>query len=288
LEKNKYLRPCFSWFGGKIFLIKHLLPRIPEHAVYVEGFGGSGALLFAKSPATVEVYNDLDSGLVHFYRVLRDPELSKQLAYALTLTPYSREEFFHAKENWPAEEDPVERARMWFTVARNAFASSFETGGWRRSTGATARGMAHVVSAYWSSIEMFPELTQRLQGVQIENVSYDQLIRNYDSPNTFFYFDPPYVLSTRTGGKQYKHEMTLEDHNDFIRNCLSIKGKVLISGYDHEIYKPLTDNGWRRDEIEVATTAGLSKPLALQQRLTGEKVYGNSEKRTEVLWMNYE
>src|SRR6185369_9224910 len=150
------MRAPISWFGGKIFLIKHLLPLVPEHNVYVEGFGGSGALLFAKTPADVEVYNDLNSGLVHFYRVLRNPEQAKKLAERLTLTPYSREEFFHSRNNWELEEDPIERAAMWFYVARNAFASSFETGGWRRSTGASARGMAHVVSAYWSSVELFP------------------------------------------------------------------------------------------------------------------------------------
>lgn len=285
---TKPLRPAFSWFGGKTFLIKHLLPLVPKHKVYVEGFGGSGALLFAKSPSEVEVYNDINSGLVHFFRVLRNPELSADLATRLTLMPYSREEFFYARENWQEQIDPVEKAALWFYVARNAFASSFETGGWRRSTGASARGMAHVVSAYWSSVESLPELCFRLQGVQIENVDYAQLVRNYDSVDTFFYFDPPYVLDTRSGGKQYAHEFTRDDHRDFIDTVCNTVGKILISGYDHEIYQPLTERGWRKIEIQVSTTAGLSKEKALRQRLTGEKVYGEREKRIECLWLNYE
>jgi len=268
-------------------MIKKMLPYIPEHIVYVEGFGGSGALLFGKPPAKVEVYNDLNSGLVHFYRTLRDPELAPRLQEQLFLTPYSREEFFHSREAWKDQQDPVEKARMWFVVARNCFASSFETGGWRRSTGANSRGMAHVVSAYWSSIEAFPELHNRLLGVQIENLSYEKLIPNYDSKDTFFYFDPPYVLETRTGGKQYEKEMTSDDHFAFISNMLTIRGKVMISGYEHPIYTQLVDNGWTRVDIDVATTAGLSKKRALEQRLTGESVYGARERRTECLWMNY-
>jgi DNA adenine methylase len=281
------MRAPFSWFGGKMFMIKNMLPLIPEHKVYVEGFGGSGALLFAKTPSTVEVYNDLNSGLVHFFRTLRDPELAPKLQEKLFLTPYSREEFFYSREEWMHQEDPVEKARMWFVVARNCFASAFETGGWRRSTGAHSRGMGTVVSAYWSSIEMFPELHNRLLGVQIENVSYDRLIPGYDSRDTFFYFDPPYVLDTRTGGKQYEKEMTNDDHIAFVSNMLTIRGKVMISGYDHEVYAPLVDAGWARIDVDVATTAGLSKAKALEQRLTGERLYGARERRTECLWLNY-
>lgn len=284
---HKGLRSPFSWFGGKTFMIKKMLPFIPTHNVYVEGFGGSGALLLGKPPVDVEIYNDLNSGLVHFFRTLRDPILAPKLQELLFLTPYSREEFFYSRENWQEQEDPVERARMWFVVARNAFASAFETGGWRRSTGAKSRGMAHVVSAYWSSIEMFPELHNRLLGVQIENLSYEKLIPNYDSPDTFFYFDPPYVLETRSGGKQYEKEMTNADHDAFVQNMFTIRGKVMISGYAHSAYTPLEDAGWIREDIDVATTAGLSKKRALEQRLTGEKIYGERERRTECLWMNY-
>jgi DNA adenine methylase len=225
--------------------------------------------------------------LVHFFRTLRDPKLAPQLQEQLFLTPYSREEFFYSREHWEEQEDPVERARMWFVVARNCFASAFETGGWRRSTGAHSRGMGHVVSAYWSSIEMFPELHNRLLGVQIENVPVQQLIPGYDSPDTFFYLDPPYVLDTRSGGKQYAKEMTADDHRAFIAQVQTIRGSVLISGYDHPLYTPLVENGWAKIEIDVATTAGLSKKKALEQRLTGEKMYGERERRTECLWLNY-
>lgn len=269
-------------------MLKKMLPYVPEHTVYVEGFGGSGALLFAKSPAKVEVYNDANGGLVHFFRTLRDPLLAPKLQEQLFLTPYSKEEFFYSREQWQDQSDSVERARMWFVVARSCFASSFETGGWRRSTGTNARGMSSIVSAYWASIEMFPELHNRLLGVQIENESYEKLIPNYDSADTFFYFDPPYVLTTRTGGKQYAQEFSDDNHRQFIQQIQAIRGKVMVSGYDHPLYTPLIENGWTQVKLDVATTAGLSKKKALEQRLTGESVYGARERRTESLWLNYE
>lgn len=43
-----------------------ILKYFPQHRIYVEVFGGSAALLFSKRPSDVEVYNDIDSGLVNF------------------------------------------------------------------------------------------------------------------------------------------------------------------------------------------------------------------------------
>ena len=49
-----------------------LLPLIPEHACYVEVFGGAAALLLNKPPSPMEVYNDADSELVNLFEVVRD------------------------------------------------------------------------------------------------------------------------------------------------------------------------------------------------------------------------
>jgi len=63
----KKLRSPIVWFGGKGHMVNKLLPLIPKHKIYVEPFGGGANLLIAKEPSPVEVYNDLDSGLVNFF-----------------------------------------------------------------------------------------------------------------------------------------------------------------------------------------------------------------------------
>lgn len=69
------LKPPLKWYGGKQYLASKLVHLIPPHHTYVEVFGGAAALLFAKPPelSQIEVLNDIDSGLINFYRVLRDP-----------------------------------------------------------------------------------------------------------------------------------------------------------------------------------------------------------------------
>ena len=86
-----------GWYGGKAHLAERIAGMLPAHHTYVEAFGGAASLLFAKRRATLEVYNDIDSGLVTFFRCLRDqPE---QLARLLRFTPYAREEFTVCRRN---------------------------------------------------------------------------------------------------------------------------------------------------------------------------------------------
>jgi len=109
----KTLMPPFPWMGGKVWLAKRLAENLPQHHTYVEVFGGAAALLLAKPPSPVEVYNDIDSGLVNFFRVLRDEEKFKRFMRMVTLTPYSREEYNAARERWRDVENDVERAYLW-------------------------------------------------------------------------------------------------------------------------------------------------------------------------------
>lgn len=61
------------------------------------------------------------------------------------------------------------------------------------------------------------------------------MIERFNYSNVFMYIDPPYVLSTRAG-KQYKHEMTDADHEKLLKALLQSKAKIMISGYESEMY----------------------------------------------------
>ncbi|KAG0292328.1 hypothetical protein BGZ96_004321, partial [Linnemannia gamsii] len=52
------VKPPITWFGGKSRLAPKIIQHFAKHQTYCEPFGGSGAVLLAKSPSNVEVYND--------------------------------------------------------------------------------------------------------------------------------------------------------------------------------------------------------------------------------------
>ena len=177
-------------------MTKKLLPYITEHHTYVEPFGGGASLLFAKDPSPVEVYNDIDEGLVNFFRIIADPRTFRKFYHRVEVLPYTRAEYNRCRATWSNCKDPVERAVRWFVVARQSFSGSFATS-WGSAVTASRRRMAQTCSKWLSVKDMLPEVSQRLRRVQIKQQDWRTILERYDTPETFFYLDPPYVASAR-------------------------------------------------------------------------------------------
>ncbi|PEN18252.1 DNA methyltransferase, partial [Bacillus wiedmannii] len=79
-------RSPIRWFGGKHFLAPFIIGQMPKHKCYVEPFGGGGHVLTQKSPAEVEVYNDIDDDVVNFLMELKKDH--KKMAKELATIPY--------------------------------------------------------------------------------------------------------------------------------------------------------------------------------------------------------
>ncbi len=282
LIKVKRLRSPIRYFGGKGNMVNRLLKYIPPHKIYVEVFGGAGALLFAKEPAGNEIYNDIDGDLVNLFKVLKDEKQFEKFYKLVSLTPYSREEYYYCYEHYKQEEDNVKRAYMFFVVLRQGFVG-YISKSWGYSINPIHHNMGAVVSRYLSIIEMLPEIHQRIMRVQVENDDFRKIIPRYDTPNTFFYLDPPYIPHTRKHGK-YQYEMSYEDHIDLINLILGVKGKVMLSGYPNDLYKKLEDNGWLKVEFKTACYAAGRTRFT---RILGKGSAITKQPRTEAIWMNY-
>jgi DNA adenine methylase len=83
-------RPVLRYHGAKFRLAGWLMQLFPPHRRYVEPFGGAAGVLLQKPRSYAEVYNDLDGDVVNFFRVLRDPELSRQLVRQLAYAALRR------------------------------------------------------------------------------------------------------------------------------------------------------------------------------------------------------
>lgn len=261
---------AFGWYGGKYSHLGWLLPLLPPATHYCEPFGGSAAVLLNRPPAPVETYNDLDSEVVNFFRVLRDQQ--DDLIRAIGLTPFAREELRVATQEDPENLSDLERARRFFVRARQVrtgLAQTASEGRWAHCLLTSRAGMGGAVSRWLGSVEGLSEIVQRLLRVQIENASALKVIRRYDSPETLFYCDPPYVHGTRGDAKAYGFEMTDPEHEELARLLLRVRGKVAISGYASSLYEDLYA-GWTR--VEAPT----------------RMIHSSKGERTEVPWVNYE
>ena len=277
-KKTRKMNSPIVWFGGKGVLASKLLQFIPDHQAYCEVFGGAGSLLFAKEPVGLEIYNDIDDRLYNFFSVLRDPGLFEEFARLVTLTPYHRKMFYRCRELAEEEDvDPVTAAWAFFCVSSQSFSGSLGSG-WSYSLSKISRNMSSCTSKWFSKITKLQQFHSRVMQLQVECDSFEKLLSRYDAPGTFFYLDPPYVLSTRSSGG-YRHELDDEDHKRLVSLCAQSQGKIMLSGYKNDIYLELEERGWERVDFDVAMTAANSK------HPTGG--VGKRPRRTESIWINY-
>jgi DNA adenine methylase len=242
----------FAWYGGKSRMASTIVGLLPPHRTYIEPFGGAAAVLCSKRPAVLDVYNDVNGGLVSFFRALR--EHPDELERALRLTPYSRAEFAEACRTWESIEDDVERARRWYVRCRQAFASSAATVGWGFEVDGAARGGTRARS-FATAVDNLERFAERFRRVQIDQLDWRDCLARYDKPAACFYLDPPYHPDTRGRGRHstYVDELTAADHEDLVAAAIALRGSVLISGYEHESYTLLEGGGASRESSSLTT-----------------------------------
>ncbi|WP_312284494.1 DNA adenine methylase [Yokenella regensburgei] len=257
--------PAIRYHGGKFRLAPWIIEQMPEHVCYVEPFGGAAGVLLRKPRSYSEVYNDLDGEVVNLFQVLRDESMNQRLQEACFLTPYSRDEFFNACE--PAI-DPVERARRMVVRACMGFGTASGAGGdsgFRHDSKRKYATPAHLWERYPTTLAA---VCKRLQGVIIENRDALAVLRAHDASTTLHYIDPPYLPETRSNGhRYYRHEMTLEGHEQLLAVAGTLNGCVMVSGYDSELYNDMLRT-WRK----------ITKPSRISAG-RGTKV------KTECLWI---
>lgn len=245
--------------GGKWRIADWIISYFPEHKVYCEPFFGSGAVFFNKQPSYIETINDIDGNIVNLFEVCRDyPE---ELAHAINLTPFSREEF--VKCNTPSD-NPIEQARRTIVRYHQSFGTSNSTAySWRNVQ--TYGGPR--CATMWNCLpDVIVRCCSRLKEAQIENVDALTLIERYNNENTLIYCDPPYLQNLRKKN-MYKHEMTDKHHIELLELLKVSKSKIILSGYDNELYNKVLD-GWNTAEKKTIAQMGLP--------------------RTEKLWMNFD
>lgn len=256
----------FRYPGAKTMLAEWIIGHFPTHETYVEPYFGSGAVFWRKQRSRSEYINDLNSEVVRFFRTLRSR--AAEVALALELTPYSREEYLLSME--PTEDD-VEFCRRF--VMRHQM-SIGGNGGARYATGWRHNGVQNChggVIAGWNKLpsRMGP-VAARLKAAQIENRDAVELIDRLNGLEVLVYVDPPYPNTVRSkkgkDAKMYAVEMMDEaSHIRLLGSLLEHEGMVVLSGYACELY----------DDT-------LSEWMRVTRRATAEM----GQIREEVLWIN--
>ncbi len=218
------------YIGGKSKLSETIIKMIPEHKAYCEVFAGAAWVFFRKEPSKYETINDLDSDLATFYRVLQNhlEEFLKQFKWILS----SREWF----EDWKRQQaagglTDIQRSARYYYLQRHSFAGRVRS----RTFGANQMHLPRI--NFLRPEEELSGVHLRLARATIENLPYQEFLKRYDKPQTFFYLDPPYYKAP-----YYEHNMELRDYQEMVEVLAKVKAKFTLSINDHPemrtIFKP--------------------------------------------------
>lgn len=249
--------------GGKSMLASWIVKHIPQGSVYIDAFGGSGAIIEKLIETRLDrknrnrfVYNDLDEKFYLFFKVLK--EHSSELAHLVNITPYSRQIFMEAYNIINSTEfdslSELDKSLYFLIANRQSFNSLMDD----NKSWSITKKLGHEINyETWNGLPEYILKTFKLfKNAYIENLDYKELIKKWDSKDSVFYFDPPYE-----NVEQKYYDVNKEDkfnHVELMDICFSIKGAFAISYYanDHtgqfsDLIKKYIDHGCYYNTKEV-------------------------------------
>ena len=249
IEATAQIESVIPRMGAKSKLREWLVNRFPPHHTYVEPFGGSfKVLLWKRNNSKIEIINDVDDDLIHFFRYVTFwPD---QLADLIDTVPTSQK-LMKAFKSQLAEGEltGLERAAAFYVVARLSF----------NGTGTSYSGSVQSLARCSSDKQAFRRIARRLKRVDIRSTDCFKLIKtcNKDLDHStypgglFFYLDPPYddthgyetakEKSTFGWGEQYKlYQQCCEidkNNNKFIQTNAATERLYKLYGREFNIVK---------------------------------------------------
>lgn len=221
IQAVRPISPATGYQGGKRNLARRICAIIDRtaHDGYAEPFVGMGGIFLRRSTRPkAEVINDISGDVAGFFRVLQEhyPYFIDMLRFRVT----SRAEFDRLCALPPDRLTDLQRAARFLYLQRLAFGGKVRG----RTFGVDSRGGARFNV---SKIEpMLADIYDRLAGVVIEQLPFDQFIARYDRPGMLFYLDPPYF------GCEGDYGAGVFDRADFARLAEQLgraRGKFLLS-----------------------------------------------------------
>jgi site-specific DNA-adenine methylase len=179
LDNDIEKRQPFGTFGGSFNYAKRLIPLIPEHDTYVEPFAGAAAVLYAKKPSSREIIADVDDDLVFLHRSIK----------AMSAAIIEKLQRFQ----WTCTKESFEKARV--LEPQSALERFYKLVFIRTHARDGRPDGTHPASDHLGSTtdtNKFLGAAERLQNVTILKQDYRKTVDRFDSPDTFFFLDPPY------------------------------------------------------------------------------------------------
>jgi DNA adenine methylase len=211
---NKPLKTIIARVGGKTKVAKKLIEYFPLHSTYVEPFIGGGSVFFMKKEANMNVINDLDKDIYDIYKDICSIDNIEDFQ----IGEINKDEF-KKYLNMKDFKDAKERFYRNLVLSKKSYSGCRVR--FSQSTNSRKCTLGYLK-------KHFEEYKNKLKNTIILNEDYKEVIKKYDSKDTFFFFDPPYSKNDKTWG--YNDNSISKEK--LLEVLLNLKGKFLMT-YDY-------------------------------------------------------
>ncbi len=189
--------------GGKFYALKHIMPFIEcvHHDEYREPFFGGGSVFFAKEKSFYNIINDLESDIMHLFRVIQNNELCEALCELVSREVATKERHSEVKEMIP--DSSLARAFKTFYLNRTSYSGIINAPAWGYAEGKSSppQNWPHFLRG----------ACKKLQGVEIYSTDFSDIIMLEPKGEiVLMYLDPPYVNADQR--RAYTKAFTEYDH----------------------------------------------------------------------------
>ena len=219
--------------GGKFYMLEDINEIFNKSGktTIIDVFGGSGKVLMNLN-AKIKVYNDVNNNLVNFFSELKEHKeaVLRKLDYVLN----SREMFERYREK---SKDNLENAFRFLynnILSFNGEGRSYSYST-KRNKSITLVNINNAINTSYNDIKYWT----------IERLDFREIIKRYDSENSFFYLDPPYHNITGL----YDDNLKDQDYIDIKKSLDMIKGKYLLNINEDEFVLQLFGKPQKRKEF---------------------------------------
>ena len=218
------------YLGEKSKFASFITPNIPtDISTYVEPFGGMFGVFFSLDFSKFKnvnfIYNEINYLNYNLFDLLRYDIRFIEIIKGIKV---DKERYQKALREIFTETDRMTFAINWLIVLTCSAPNEIGKDSWRGDT------EFEVFKLKWKAYE--PHLNKISE---ILNVDYKEVISKYDSPETFFYLDPPYM-----GREKYyiNHDFSEKSHYELSHILNNIKGRFALSYYYFDGIKELYPN----------------------------------------------
>jgi len=217
------------YLGNKEKFSNFITPNIPSDiSTYVEPFGGAMGVFFSLDFSKLRdvkfIYNDINHLNYNLFYLLKNDRRFIEIVKGISV---DKEYYEKAIKEIFTETDNMTKAINWLITLTCSAPNSIGKESWRGDM------EFEVFKLKWRAYE--PHL---MKISEILNEDYKEVIKKYDSKDTFFYLDPPYM-----GREKYyiNHDFDENSHYELSSILNRIEGRFALSYYYFDGIEELYD-----------------------------------------------